>query len=213
MSKILISLFDHSGNQSRPYRENGWEVVQIDIKHGSDVMDFDPAKFIAQYLHRPMTYHMPDVFVIAPIPCTCYSLSGNRHKAKRLLTGEFAEAQKLVEKTRQIIDWFRQAGILKGWMVENPSSDIHKHNRWLGNVRQKFNPCDFAGYAPDPEKDRYNKQTWLWGDFNKLTAKRLEPLVKHSPIWRNFGGKSERTKELRSITPLGFAYAFYEANH
>lgn len=26
------------------------------------------------------------------------------------------------------------------------------------------------------------------------------------------GGKSERTKELRSMTPLGFAKAFFEAN-
>src|SRR6187402_1400316 len=121
-NKILISLFDHSGNQSRPYRENGWEVVQIDIKHGLDVMDFDPAKFIAHYLHRPMIYHMPDVFVIAPIPCTCYALSGNRHKAKRLLTGEFAEAQKLVEKTRQIIGWLKTllatfTNITLGWAM------------------------------------------------------------------------------------------------
>jgi hypothetical protein len=28
----------------------------------------------------------------------------------------------------------------------------------------------------------------------------------------NLGGKSERTKELRSITPKGFAKAFYDAN-
>jgi hypothetical protein len=26
------------------------------------------------------------------------------------------------------------------------------------------------------------------------------------------GGKSEKTKELRSMTPMGFAYAFYEVN-
>jgi hypothetical protein len=31
-------------------------------------------------------------------------------------------------------------------------------------------------------------------------------------LHRCLGGKSERTKELRSITPMGFAKAFYEAN-
>ena len=78
---------------------------------------------------------------------------------------------------------------------------------------QKFNPCDFAGYSPNPDNDRYNKETWLFGRFNKLTVKRLEPFTKENPGWRDLGGKSERTKELRSITPMGFANAFYEANH
>ena len=126
MSNILISLFDHSGNQSRPYRENGWEVVQIDIKHGKDVMDFNPATFIAEYLHRPMTYHLPVIGILAPIPCTCYAISGNRHKKKRLLNGEFEESQKLVQKTKDIIEWFRNSGCLEFWMVENPMSDIQE---------------------------------------------------------------------------------------
>jgi len=33
-----------------------------------------------------------------------------------------------------------------------------------------------------------------------------------SEIHTKYGGKSERTKILRSITPLGFAKAFFEAN-
>jgi hypothetical protein len=38
-------------------------------------------------------------------------------------------------------------------------------------------------------------------------------LQKEFPGHVNLGGKSERTKELRSITPLGFAYAFYKFNN
>lgn len=30
-------------------------------------------------------------------------------------------------------------------------------------------------------------------------------------MWANLGGKSERTKELRSITPMGFSRAFATA--
>jgi len=30
---------------------------------------------------------------------------------------------------------------------------------------------------------------------------------------QKLGGKSEKTKTLRSATPMGFARAFYEANH
>lgn len=213
MNKVLISLYDHSGNQSRPYRQHGWYIEQIDIKHGRNIMDFDPYTWLRQYLFKNPCSDTLKIGILAPIPCTCYALSGNRHKKKRLITGEFSEAQKLVEKTRLIIEWFAARGYIKFWMIENPSSDIHKHNPWLGDVVHKFNPCDYAGYAPEPEKDRYNKQTWLWGRFDPMIKKRLEPIEKDSPIWRNYGGKSEKTKELRSITPLGFAYAFYEANH
>jgi len=213
MSKILISLFDRTGNQSRPYRENGWEVVQIDIANGQDVFDFDPAKFISDYLHEPMNYFLPDIGIIAAVPCTCYAICGNANKKKRLLNGEFAESQKLVAKTKQIIDFFKAAGLLKFWMIENPMTDIHKKNPWIGNIRQKFNPCDFAGYDPQPDNSRYNKATWIFGEFNKMTAKRLEPFTKEYPGNLKFGGKSEKTKQARSITPLGFAYAFYEANH
>jgi hypothetical protein len=209
MNKALISLFDHSGNQSRPYREAGYIVEQIDIKHGKDVMDFDPVR----WLNNNSDYSMPQIGIIAPIPCTCYALCGNRHKAKRLLSGEFAASQLLVQKTRDIIDWFDKIGILQFWQVENPKTDIHTHNPWLKPRIHKFNPCDYAGYDPIPDNSRYNKETWLFGRFNHLTPKRIEPFIKENPGWRDLGGKSERTKELRSITPLGFAYAFFEANN
>lgn len=41
----------------------------------------------------------------------------------------------------------------------------------------------------------------------------LTELKKNYVTELNLKTNSERTKELRSITPLGFAYAFYEANH
>lgn len=212
MQKVLFSIFDHSGNQSRPYRENGYMVVQIDIKHGYDFLTFDPVKWLNNYQTENHGV-MPEVAIIAPIPCTAYALSGNRHKKSEARKVVFEESQKLVAHLKKVIDFFDNVGILKFWQVENPMSDIHKHNPWLGAVRFKFNPCDFAGYAPEPEKDRYNKQTWLWGNFKVPVLKRLEPLSKDNPGWKSLGGKSERTKELRSITPLGFSYAFYEANN
>lgn len=206
MNKVLISAFDHSGNPSRPYLEAGWKVVQIDIKHGNDFLLFDVAKLVADNPGASFG-------IIAPIPCTAYALSGNRHKKSEARKDIFAVSQKLVQKLRETIEYLKELGILLFWQLENPSSDIHTHNPWLGKPVQKFNPCDFAGYAPDPESDRYNKKTWLWGDFNLMVPKRLEPIYKDNPGWLKLGGKSERTKELRSITPLGFAYAFFQANH
>ena len=62
------------------------------------------------------------------------------------------------------------------------------------------------GYLNKEERDteRYNKQTWLWGDFRNPAKKRLEPLSKDFPGWKKYGGKSLKTKNARSITPLRF---------
>jgi len=208
MDKVLISLYDLTGNASRPYKEAGWKVYQIDIQNGIDILTWD----FLQPL-KDSTYAFPEINIIAMQPCTCYSLAGNRHKQSRLANGEFELSQKLVARTKEIVDFYDNARLLGFWMLEQPATDIHKKNPWIGNVIQKFNPCDFAGYDPEPNNSRYNKQTWLFGRFNKMIPKRMEPIKKDSPIWSDFGGNSLKTKNARSITPLGFAYAFYEANH
>jgi hypothetical protein len=206
--KVLISLYDLTGNASRPYREAGWKVYQIDIQNGVDILEWDFLRPLKEAEHA-----MPQVNVIAMQPCTCYALCGNRHKKNRLLNGEFEESQKLVARTKQIIDFYDNERLLGFWMIEQPMTDIHKKNKWIGEVKQKFNPCDFAGYDPIPDNSRYNKETWLFGRFKKMEPKGLEPLSQEYPGWRNKGGKSLKTKNDRSITPLGFAYAFYESNH
>ena len=37
--KTILSLFDYSGNWPKYYRENGYEVIQVDIKHEISVLD------------------------------------------------------------------------------------------------------------------------------------------------------------------------------
>lgn len=213
INKLLIDLFDYTGNTAEPYRKAGWHVKQVDKKHGQDLLDWDFVAWFNQFCVDNHHHAMPQVGIIAMIPCTAYALSGNRHKKTPQRIPVFEESQKLCARVKQIIDFFDNIGILDFWMVENPASDIHTHNPWLGEVKQKFNPCDFAGYDPIPDNSRYNKQTWLWGKFRRMAIKRMEPFEKSSPIWKRFGGKSEKTKEARSITPLGFAYAFFEANN
>jgi hypothetical protein len=66
-----------------------------------------------------------------------------------------------------------------------------------------FNPCDYG--------DPWTKKTCLWGEFNQPVKTPVEP-TEGSKLWRMYGGKSDKTKMMRSITPPGFAQAFYEAN-
>lgn len=214
MAKILLSFFDFTGNWSKPFAEDEqWIVQTFDIKNGQNILDFNPSEFMSKYLHSGLKYTLPEIGLLFAVPCTDYALSGAKHFKQKDIDGRTAASQVLVAKTKEIIDWFESAGCLSFWAIENPMSRIHKLNTWLGSPKLKFNPCDFAGYDPEPEQSRYNKRTWLWGNFTIPENKRLEPIEKQNPGWKNLGGKSERTKELRSITPLGFSYAFYSANN
>lgn len=208
MKPHLISLFDYTGNASRPFRENGWNVTQIDLQHGMDILEWD---FIRWY-NNLNDYILPSVGIIAMIPCTDYALSGAKHFARKDADGSTEYSQKLTERTKHIIDYFDNVGTLRFWQVENPMSRIHKLNPWLGSPVLKFNPCDYACYDPIPENSRYNKMTWLWGNFNIPEKKRIEPHTKDYPGFRNAGGKSLKTKNMRSITPLGFAYKYNNLN-
>jgi hypothetical protein len=196
--KAIISLYDYSGNWSEPYKKAGYKVVQIDIKTGDDVFTWPYEKF----------YKALDVKgILIAQPCTDFALSGAKHFKLKDKDGRTAKSIALVKKSLKIVDFFKP----EFWVLENPMSRIHKLVPELGAVKFKFNPCDFAGYSG--ESEAYNKMTWLWGNFNLPVKKRIEPINKDFPGFRNLGGKSERTKELRSITPKGFAYAFFEANH
>jgi hypothetical protein len=213
MAKILLSFFDYTGNWSKPFKDDySWSVYTFDIKNGQNILDFNPGKFLSDYYHSIDKYFIPEIGLLFAVPCTDYALSGAAWFNIKDYDGRTESSQKLVAKTKEIIDFFEKCGCLKFWAIENPMSRIHKLNTWMGKPTLKFNPCDFAAYDPDIEKSRYNKQTWLWGNFLIPEKRRLEPLQKEFPGHIKLGGKSERTKELRSITPMGFAYAFYEAN-
>lgn len=200
MKNLLISLYDYTGNQSGPYEYAGWEVIRIDIQNGQDILTWE-----YRYINKNRK-----VIIIAAQPCDDYAVCGAKHFAKKDAEGVTEKSQVLVKKTKEIIDWFNPFA----WMMENPKTRIHKLNPWIGQRPVFiFNPCDFAGWSPKPDEERYNKETWLFGKFNSPPKFRLEPFTKHSPIWSDFGGKSLKTKNARSITPKGFAHAFFMANN
>ena len=63
----------------------------------------------------------------------------------------------------------------------------------------------------------YTKKTGLWGEFTMPEKKPIKPVKAGGPTigysaLNRLGGKSEKTKELRSVTPDGFSRAFYQAN-
>lgn len=194
MHKTILSLFDFSGNWSQPYRDAGYHVVQIDEKLGFDILDFDVDLLDSVY------------GILAAPPCTDFSSSGAQYWPDKDLDGRTDYSLSLVDKVIDLVKFYMP----KFWVIENPVGRLSKLRPSLGKPWY-FNPNEFAGWLVDPSSDQYTKKTGLWGSFNKPEKKELPAIKGNSPIMK-LGGKSERTKELRSMTPKGFALAFYEAN-
>jgi hypothetical protein len=90
----------------------------------------------------------------------------------------------------------------------------------------RFHPYEYGGYIPYGEaqhplwpeyiapQDAYPKKTCLWtgNGFVMPTKVPVEPKKGYSKQHLKLGGKSDRTKNIRSATPRGFARAVMLAN-
>jgi hypothetical protein len=198
MKKTILSLFDYSGRWSRPYKENGYDVFQVDIKLGIDILELQPEDLPFESVYG----------ILAAPPCTDFAGSGAQYWKAKDDDGRTEASLALVRKTLDFVDVYDP----KFWALENPVGRLPRLVPRLGKPWY-FNPNQFAGYLEGEEAERecYTKRTGLWGEFNIPVVKEL-PVSPGGSWIMKLGGKSERTKELRSMTPLGFAYAFYEAN-
>lgn len=201
--KTLLSLFDYTGNWAKPFAEAGWNVILWDIKHTCNLFDqfSDIHDACADYFYENIFDNFGTVDgILAAVPCTDFAVSGARWFAEKDESGQTQKSIEIVYQTLRIIDLCSP----DFWTIEQPVSRIHNLVPELGKPKMYFNPCDFG--------EPYTKKTALYGDFNtNLKMNKVIP-IHGSMMHTKYGGKSERTKELRSVTPEGFASAFYEAN-
>ncbi len=195
-TKVILSLFDFSGRWSSPYKQHGYDVYQVDVKHDIDILTLEPEQLPFDQVWG----------ILAAPPCTDFASSGAQYWSTKDQDGRTQQSLSLVLKTLELVDYYKP----QWWVVENPVGRLPKLVPRLGQPWY-FNPHEFAGYLDDPSVEAYTKKTGLWGQFNKPTKNAVPASNGNAPIMR-LGGKSERTKELRSMTPLGFAHAFFVAN-
>lgn len=131
--------------------------------------------------------------ILAAPPCTVFASSGARWERS---SADMIEGLSVVDACLRLVAICQPTW----WALENP---IGKLSRYIGKPAMYFNPSDYG--------DPYTKRTCLWGKFNPPVPNRVTP-TEGSRMHLRYGGKSERTKELRSATPEGFARAFFEAN-
>ena len=195
-NKIILDLAGGTGSWSLPYRQNGYDVRLITLPN--DDARLWPSK-PSSTPRLPSSFNDISEFIgnvcgilAAPV-CTYFSGSGAKHPRS---DEQILEALSLVDACLRII-WVVRP---KFWAMENP---VGKLKKWIGPPRMSFHPCDYG--------DPYTKKTLLWGEFIEPIKCPVEP-TEGSKLWSMYGGKSAHTKEMRSITPQGFAQAFFKAN-
>jgi len=214
MKKIILDLCGGTGAWSKPYRDNGYDVQNITIPE-----------------YDVRTYRLPrePVYgILAAPPCTMFSDARTNAKTPRDLRGGMEIVQACLNIIYQL--QYRTKSDqqkyppLKFWALENP---WYGRLKWfLGNPKFTFNPWEFG--------DAYKKKTALWGYFNEpiKTHKEISQVLTDEQIKKHKTNSQQlpkfdyiRSKDIhpeqfgkldrqarRSITPQGFALAFYKAN-
>lgn len=185
--RIILSLCDYTGIWSQPYRAAGYDVRQVDIKDGGDV----------RLLEYPGHVHG----IIAQPPCTHFAGSGARWWEGK---GDAAiiEGLQVVDACLRFVAVCRP----RWWVLENP---VGRLKNWIGPHRMTFQPHEYAGWADDPDAEAYTKRTCLWGDFTPPEKRDVGD--KLGSIMHLLPPGDDRAAK-RSVTPTGFARAFFEAN-
>lgn len=187
----VLSLFDESGVWSAPYVRAGYNVIQLDIQNGVDILELGPEEFHSAYIDNV------DI-ILSANPCTVFANSGARWFAEKDKSGVTQGGIDLVEKTKSFIEYFQPIV----WAIENPIGRI-KDLCGLPSPRLRFHPHHYG--------DPYTKYTQLFGEFNhELPVCNVEPTL-GSHVHR-LRGDVPAQKKARSITPEGFSYAFFMAN-
>ena len=217
MSLKVLSLFDFTGIMVDPWRKAGHKVLTVDMKPNE--REDHAALWLNDIVNiNKLKDWKPDI-IFSFTPCTDLAVSGAAHfEAKRDKNHYFQEdAMFLFRIADKMAD-----ELCVPYMTENPVSVAS--TLWR-KPNCYFHPYEYGGYLPEddvhpeyPEyisaRDAYPKKTGIWSG-NGFIMPEKKPVYcapGYSEQFNKLGGKSERTKTIRSMTPRGFAQAVFEAN-
>lgn len=194
MEGIILDLCGGTGSWSRPYARAGYDVRIITLPE-HDVTIYEPPQGVVGILAAP--------------PCTQFSIA--RQDSTAAQPRDLRKGMIAIKACLDIIWECTARGDLQFWALENPGSGYLK--KFLGKPALEFHPTYFG--------DKHTKLTALWGHFKE--PKRVYPSMNFGDSLGDYQSQilpegyilpPDMTKRqaTRSITPPGFAQAFYEAN-
>ena len=227
---VVISLYDYTGTAVRPWAEAGYDCFCYDIQHPIEGRADGNIHFLNADLHDTDTLERiifaflnDDVrMVFGWPPCTDLAVSGAKHFAKKASADpDFQIKAAHHAKSCSVV----ADNLSAPYVIENPVSVLSTLWRKPDHI---FHPYEYGGYIP-PEaadhpvwpdyiapRDAYSKKTCYWtGNGFIMPEKKPVQCLDYgaSTQFRKLGGKSLKTKNIRSATPRGIARAIFEANH
>ena len=238
---IVISLYDFTGEALKPWADDGYECYAFDIQHDphettkdyyfanggsieyvhADLHDHNSLNQIHDdFYTRQMDGGPPVVFGMAFPVCTDMAVSGAAHFARKAEKNPSFQTE-AVSYAMWCAKLFNSMDI--PYFIENPVSVLA--TQWR-KPDYSFHPYEYGGYISYAEAehprwpeyiapfDAYTKKTCLWtgGGFVMPTKVAVDKPSGYSTQHLKLGGKSQRTKDIRSATPRGFAIAVHDAN-
>ena len=209
IDKIILSLCGGTGSWERPYKEAGYNVINVTLP------EYDVLKIYANeeniILKEMTSIKTKSVYgILAAPPCTMFSFARVRAKKPR----DFNEGLLCVDACLRIIRQCMLSRSLKFWCMENPRGYLRQ---FMGKPCFTFQPYEFSKDG----SEMYSKPTELWGYFNLPKKLPTSDLLKKVAGSFNSGNwwwvKSNRKKGLSwkehtAKTPYFFAEAFFKAN-
>lgn len=202
---LVLSLFDRSGNMVRPWAEAGYDCLAVDLQNDRktvETVNNGTIRYVGadieQFLPPRAVYEIAFAFP----PCTNLAVSGAKHFRSKGLEG-LDQGVTLVEKARKICRWTGAP-----WMIENPVSTLSSYWREPDHT---FDPYEFDPYTSIDEG--YSKKTCLWTSEDwempephpNADAESADDRIHNMP-------PTEERANKRSVTPMGFARAVFDAN-
>lgn len=202
MGKTILHLCADTGSDTKPYRDNGYNVILVGSSIGVE------------------NYHPPkDVYgVIANPVCLEFSTARSNGKARNP-----EEGMKLVRECQRIISECNP----KFWVIENPATGVLKN--FLGDPTYQYEPWWYG--SPWTKKTalwgKFNipeRKYYKWEDVPKLEGLYQRPgrgkpslAFMHKSHYHKipeFQGLPvpDSDMEFRSLCSQKFAQAFYEVN-
>ncbi len=222
-NRLIVSLFDYTGEWAKPYIEAGYPVMLWDYKcEGCILQHFS---WLCIRIDEAIEAGYIPYGILSAPPCTDFSSAGAQYWPKKdskeadepyapWTITEYSEALvMIVIELKARYPWVF-------WVIENPPGRLEQRVPELKPYRKMM-------FSPFHYGDAYTKKTILWGEFNTNLARNdvapnLVPIkaggtkkprvYMGSDLWAKTGGGSEKNRALRSKTPAGFATAFFNAN-
>lgn len=223
MKKVVWSLFDGSGLAVWDWAAAGYQCYCFNADSA------DHGEYAVKVRHPNIHYvncwidynfeseviqaqSIPEPGIIFAYP-SCTNLSGAGAKHSR--TGN--EMMESVNNAKYV-EWLGNKYNCP-WYVENP---VGKMSSLWRKPNFYFDPYEYGGYLSDAEgsfhpkmplRDAYTKKTCIWCGNGFMKPDKLPvPHIGFFWGWKYLGGKSEKTKQLRSLTPRGWARAVFVKN-